>query len=806
MPVRVKQRAIEVERVGTFREFDQLIFNISGLLLSWPGEVAVSVQDTYARRTVSLSVSGGVDWGRGFTDTAPTVLSRVTTLLSQASIVDNEDLKSWVPIGATASGISVRGCVSLRPAATKRVQFIAIGIQPLPNEHHSNLFYEDVNRVFEDSSFGIIEEASLDPDGSLTKTQGFTGKELKPKRGIDRWPMFFLQIILTTGADSVNLDEFLDERHQNVAVISDLLQVMAYEFLKKHHFRPRSVAAVERLKRPKSNSPARPSQSLSASEPARDSPGPETQRSRSGKEHLRHTSLPSSRSRISEQRSASPFASWSRTKSNLQQDSGAKSRELQLSVAPLSYRARPLSDTTSRTENPLFDKSGALLRKPFDDGDDVLSQGENTSLGSPAPDARPRTHTQAGSARETVVWIDPNTKIKSSIDPHTGCAVKPQSSARVRLTPHAERYQGPKDGSRQHQWKPTVSGERNTIFQATEPRIPQVLQASDTLCCEHGGGNSELQKAVEPSDGNLLAILEGRISKEALQKAEIVAQVDRKFILAKVAAERPASSTSQLGQDDRLLILIDQHAADERCKVESLLASYLGPDSADARQLVAQTQILERPLRFDLSRQDGELLTRFRRHFAHWGITYEVFPSQGPGPQKGVTVEAQGLPPSILERCRLEPRLLIDLLRKEIWKLHGAGSCGTMSSPRVGKDDGWVSRFHDCPEGILELINSRACRSEQSIPLTDEASKLTYPGAVMFNDPLTREQCSDLVQRLAACAFPFQCAHGRPSMAPLVHLGQESRLGGRAMEPGDEASGDLLGELKRWKGRLGASK
>jgi DNA mismatch repair protein MLH3 len=72
----------------------------------------------------------------------------------------------------------------------------------------------------------------------------------------------------------------------------------------------------------------------------------------------------------------------------------------------------------------------------------------------------------------------------------------------------------------------------------------------------------------------------------------------------------------------------------------------------------------------------------------------------------------------------------------------------------------------------------------------------------MFNDPLTTEQCSDLVQRLAACAFPFQCAHARPSMVPLVHLGQERTLGGTTTEPGGEEAGTLLGELNRWKGSL----
>ena len=68
----------------------------------------------------------------------------------------------------------------------------------------------------------------------------------------------------------------------------------------------------------------------------------------------------------------------------------------------------------------------------------------------------------------------------------------------------------------------------------------------------------------------------------------------------------------------------------------------------------------------------------------------------------------------------------------------------------------------------------------------------------MFNDPLTLEQCEYLVKRLTDCAFPFQCAHGRPSMVPLVDLGNRMSLGG----PTDNRSSDktdLLEELKAWK-------
>ncbi|KAK4151988.1 hypothetical protein C8A00DRAFT_44899 [Chaetomidium leptoderma] len=783
MPVRVKQRALEVERAGTSRDFDQLIVHIVSLLLPWPGEAVVSVQDSYARRTVSLQASGVVDWSRNYRSTAAGIVSRTTMLLAQAFMVDSEDLKSWVPIGATASGISVRGCVSLQPAATKRVQFIAIGVRPLLNEYHSNFLYDDVNRPFEDSSFGLIDEAGLDEDGRPAKTQGFTGKELKPRRGIDRWPMFFLQIMPSTELGSVDVDEFLDGKRQNVAVITDLLQVMAYEFLKKHHFRPKSITAVERLKRPKTNSPGPSSQSpkASSSVPPKSQTGPEAKRFRPGHESGRHISSRHSTNHTSEKRSASPFAFWSRTKSSVEKDLGPK----RTAVSPWATQRTSLvpdkSGIVPMTEKPLFDKSGALLRKPFDDADEPSATPEGDTVGNQTPDAQ--TTTDSGSAKETVLWVDPISKIRSLIDPRTGFAVKARASAQRRITPWPTNAEEARDVSRSRIWQPILFGEQNTIFQPTEARIPQILQASETLGCEHGGKGSECV-GTGGLDENMLATLEGRISKTSLQKAETVAQVDQKFILAKVAMGFPANSTSRVAEPERILILIDQHAADERCKVESLLKTYFVVDPAGNGELVAQIQGLDKPLRFDVSRQDEELLVRFKGHFKHWGVVYDVLHDQAT-PKQGMTVEVQMLPVAIMERCRLEPRLLIELLRKEIWKLHDTGSSGTTRPLHCGTDEDWVTRFHDCPEGILDLINSRACRS-----------------AIMFNDPLTMDQCSDLIRQLAVCAFPFQCAHGRPSMVPLVHLGQDSTLGSGSLEPGGD--GGLLRALRIWKGMRAA--
>ena len=49
----------------------------------------------------------------------------------------------------------------------------------------------------------------------------------------------------------------------------------------------------------------------------------------------------------------------------------------------------------------------------------------------------------------------------------------------------------------------------------------------------------------------------------------------------------------------------------------------------------------------------------------------------------------------------------------------------------------------------------------------------------MFNDSLTGEESQLLLRKLSKCAFPFQCAHGRPSMVPLVRVGGAAGEGDR---------------------------
>jgi DNA mismatch repair protein MLH3 len=139
--------------------------------------------------------------------------------------------------------------------------------------------------------------------------------------------------------------------------------------------------------------------------------------------------------------------------------------------------------------------------------------------------------------------------------------------------------------------------------------------------------------------------------------------------------------------------------------------------------------------------------------FARFGILYDLRAEIGG--KSHHTLAARALPPAIAERCKLFPKLLIDLLRSEIWSRVDSGK----KAPAVRSDvpsgeQGWIESIGSCPKALLDMVNSRACRS-----------------AVMFNDVLSILECEQLMAKLAKCAFPFMCAHGRVSMVPIGIVG-----------------------------------
>lgn len=234
-----------------------------------------------------------------------------------------------------------------------------------------------------------------------------------------------------------------------------------------------------------------------------------------------------------------------------------------------------------------------------------------------------------------------------------------------------------------------------------------------------------------------------KFTREDLTNAEFLAQVDKKFLLVKLKFSSSAiSSNSTLSKTIQIptmsattvqdtLIMVDQHAASERIRVERYLKDYCG-SVARGDGLVKIYNFIQ-PKRLLLSREEVLQLseTGAKEECQRWGIGIEFLPP----PETGIEMEVDGveadtgdyiqvqlnyIPLVVSDRLKSEPRLQQELIRSFLAQLvdeSGKGRERKLGSGLGRGEKDWVSVMRNCPLVILDLINSKACR-----------------GAIMFND------------------------------------------------------------------------
>ncbi|KAL6714849.1 DNA mismatch repair protein [Lecanora helva] len=741
MPVRVKQR----EHDSQFeKKYENLRKQIAGLLLAWHIPVSVSLKVAGSKMELRVRGKESALQDERKRDSARSLdLSLVCGVLSQAGYLERSDWVHWIKTSARTPFITIKGAISLKPAPSKLVQFISLGFQPLIAGKCGNELYDEVNRLFASSSFGN-QEVSDDEESSKArkredrrfKKDGFTQKQLKGRgKGIDRWPMFYIRIEMQSlnrsGNDIGNLAE------GTLTGLLKILGAMITGFLDEHHFRPRA-----RARRHKSESTLK--------EVREDEMILGVKSNRPGEKLTKYQEH--------------NFASWSRIKSGVCVKSSAASPTVSpcagLSLEPRKDALEPSSACEIPQEGA---ESSESISEPLNEPSQTLSDN-------------------------TVEWINSKTGAIVLVNARTGLVVNPQvhkrsTSAKSQILDHgtisSKRLTLPPASTSVDQnataWSENLLREwKNPIFSTTEEPIPQIsfdgpsLETSEIL---HGRHHRCSEKGIQNAFTQSSNLFSARLSRQGLKESRVVAQVDQKFILVSMPNHSIPDECEK--EPRQLLVLIDQHAADERIRVEALLAT-----------LDSNPVSLAKPITIEISNHENELLTRQIPHFTSWGIIYTTtyLPSN---PSKS-TVTVSALPASIAERCRLEPKLLIDLLRGEAWRRHDL----YLSNPPVPTPnptsqtvtESWLTRLPTIPPTLLDMLNSRACRS-----------------AIMFNDVLSLTECATLVERLNECVFPFQCAHGRPSMVPVVDVGGEGTHG--AGDDVDVDGGIGFGEAwGKWRG------
>lgn len=194
-----------------------------------------------------------------------------------------------------------------------------------------------------------------------------------------------------------------------------------------------------------------------------------------------------------------------------------------------------------------------------------------------------------------------------------------------------------------------------------------------------------------------------------LEDARVIGQFDRKFIVFR----------TQNG-----VFLIDQHAADERVRFEHLSRLYQASLGHAERSLIPPNVSLRTPLKVNLGPRC--LSTSMCEQLRRFGWSWEASPA---GALLRGTMILRSVP------------------------------CILGQQPLMEADD------------LLEFIDLML-ETDEVITMVPAAARvlatLACRYAIMFGDCLEPAECEALLHRLAKCQLPFQCAHGRPSVAVLA--------------------------------------
>ncbi|XP_026867735.2 DNA mismatch repair protein Mlh3 isoform X2 [Electrophorus electricus] len=231
-----------------------------------------------------------------------------------------------------------------------------------------------------------------------------------------------------------------------------------------------------------------------------------------------------------------------------------------------------------------------------------------------------------------------------------------------------------------------------------------------------------------------------RFTKDMIHSMKVIHQVDKKFLACLI------NTTDH--SEGNLLVLVDQHAAHERVRLEGLVTkSYEDdPDTAGKKRLCSSS--VSPPLEISLTEEEMRLLRLYQPFLR--GLAIEIsFPQT-----EEMHVLLERLPTCFIEKESTEQRRGRHTVIKSVAKEYLWEHIGFLHS--TGRVRGSL------PLTVHNVLASQACH-----------------GAIKFNHVLSKEECCSLVASLSSCQLPFQCAHGRPSIVPLVdllHLDDEQDL------------------------------
>ncbi|KAI9552299.1 putative MLH3 [Daphnia sinensis] len=221
-----------------------------------------------------------------------------------------------------------------------------------------------------------------------------------------------------------------------------------------------------------------------------------------------------------------------------------------------------------------------------------------------------------------------------------------------------------------------------------------------------------------------------KFTKNVMSNIRVINQVDQKFICCVTQEE-----------DERYLVLVDQHAAHERICLERLLQMH--STKSDDGYVQVQSSPIQPHLLLSFHSRDLEVIQKLSLELTRYGLHVQISDSTVVVTRVPACFLAREINEVQRKRNSLYKDLVMALIEETISEYTKNGRLSTCV----------------LPVQIRNVLNSLACH-----------------GAIKFGDELSLLQCTQLVRALSQCDVPFQCAHGRPLLAPLLELGELNAL------------------------------
>ncbi|KAG8828912.1 DNA mismatch repair protein [Serendipita sp. 399] len=244
---------------------------------------------------------------------------------------------------------------------------------------------------------------------------------------------------------------------------------------------------------------------------------------------------------------------------------------------------------------------------------------------------------------------------------------------------------------------------KNPIFPASE-ETPKALGLMSRK-------SEQRSRPWSDPDQSLRQVLRVYLTVKDLEAAVVLGQVDSKFV----------ACVTQEQDNGPVLFLIDQHAMDERIRLEHYLKRFLDgrdldpsqPDAANTVEVVT----LEPGERILLSKREADLLlvSDVIEWLRVWGIVVQpVHASERDSTGKEyIQVDIVGVP-RILHRKLTQNSELQDVLKEIIDDIALKGAPqkpDTTNKELFNGGNAWIGTMRACPRALLDLIASRACRA-----------------------------------------------------------------------------------------------